>query len=576
MNHTNLIPIYNYAKEFINKIIINEDYNDFESLAEKYYNLSKNYSNLNFLLTKNLLSQPIVVNFYENFETARTELNDLFNNQNINKALEKYKSKIIESVAFKNPEIIKKEKIEAVKNMGLLDWDLFKTLFKNHVEMNNVKEALGWVVGFVESGDYTLSNLIIKDDNGEIDKKESLIKILNLINKKCLSKNPPFNINEDFIEYKPAPAGNLDVLFWSESEQKAYGMCVTRDRKYQIEGNQFIRHSCKLATLGLEIQKLKKDRSYDFLHASDARRLADKILSDKENIKRNLNPVLVNQQSKEIMNHFYKNDFVKDMLILRNEIYKDKKIMFTEKNISVEEMKNIFELTKKSSSFLFFGEAYNSNTYSEEFAGLNLIAYKDNFNHITPFDLKKDSIEVFFENLNAKYNLKTNLTGNELEHKAKELIKEIIIPTNEQKINHIKRMFGEGQAYKEERANLFKAIRELFSHINESFDADGNINEKIKKSIDKFFGKEISDTINIETIKNKDFTKNTYDFLNNIGKGQSEVQYELKELKYCLEIFEKNITIEVQKENINKILDSLSNDNMSKEEVINQLKKIKI
>lgn len=572
----NLYPVYNYVKEFINKIIINEDFKEYESLANKYFNLSKEYNNLNHLLVKNLLSQPIVLNYFNSYEHGKRELNSLFNTHNLSKGFENYKNKVIESVAFRNPEIIKQEKIKKLNDIGILDWDLFKTLFRGRVEANIMKEALGWVVGFVESGDYNLDHTIVKDENNEIDKKGTLLKILNTINKKSLTKEVPFIIQDGNIHYTPAPSGNLDVLFWCETEQKVYGMCVTRDKKYQIEGNQFIRHHYKLAVLGHDIEKNAKERKYEFLHTPVVKKMLENI-ANKE-IKKELTNHFFHAQDEKITENFYKNDFVKNLLLARKHIYDNTGVLYSGTDLGKEEMQSFLDYANKNTKFTFFGEVLNNNQLSQELAGMNLLSYKENFEHINPINLDKESIDVFFDNINAKYNLKTNYTEKELETKAKVLIREIITQESPQILELTNKYLGEGYAYKEERANVFKAIKNLFSILNNEINEESEINNSLKNGFNKFFTNDlkINDSL-IENFKDKNFVDKIYNYLDDINKGQAEVQYELKELKVCLELFKKNIEVITYKEKINNLLDNLTNNNeINKEDLINEIKKLKM
>lgn len=572
----NLYPVYNYVKEFINKIIINEDFKEYGALANKYFDLSKEYNNLNYLLVKNLLSQPIVINYFNSYDHGKRELNNLFNSHDLTKGFKSYKNKVIESVAFRNPELIKQEKIKTLTEAGILDWDLFKTLFRGRVEANIMKEALGWVVGFVESGDYTLDHTIVKDNNNEIDKKETLLKILNTINKKALTKEAPFLIQDGNISYSPAPSGNLDVLFWCETEQKVYGMCVTRDKKYQIEGNQFIRHHYKLAVLGHDIEKIAKERKHEFLHTPVVRKMLENI-SNKE-IKKEITNHFFHSQDEKITENFYKNDFVKNLMISRKHIYDNTGILYSGVDLGQEEMRHFLEYANKNTKFTFFGEVLNNNQLSQELAGMNLISYKENFEHINPVNLDSETINVFFENINAKYNLKTNYTEKELETKAKVLIREIITQESPQILDLTNKYLGEGYAYKEERANVFKSIKNLFSILNNEINEDLKINDSLSLGFEKFFSKDIKiDNSLLEKFKNKDFIDNIYNYLNDINKGQAEVQYELKELKVCLELFKKNIEVVSYKEKINSLLDNLtSNNDLNKEDLINEIKKLKM
>ena len=263
MNYLEDINIW--IEDFVKTVCGREEISTIEAerLKDFYVNLRTNYKKeiIDQITTDGLKANTAVVNYFKSKEIAQAEVDDLFNfYQETAKIVssKEFKETLSDSFEMSDANKIKDYKSQKVQETGVLSFVEFKNYFKHDVAFCEVKEALGWCLAYVESGDYNISDIIVKNEEGILDKEKTFENILKDINKKALTNVPPFEMENGKVKFIAAGSSEIDVKLWNESEQKIIGMSATRDRTNIIEGNQFIRHNMQVNAWAAIYSKYKK------------------------------------------------------------------------------------------------------------------------------------------------------------------------------------------------------------------------------------------------------------------------------------------------------------------------------
>ncbi len=487
----------------------------------------------------------------------------VMNEESFCASIQKCQDVIIKGVSEKKSEEIFTMTIEESKDIiknNIMDWDYFKTHFHQDFEYWQIKEAIGWIAAYVETEDYEPSDILVYN-NGELNKKQTLKKILNNINKKSLKNPIPFKTRQGFNEesedfsfqFNPARSGEIDVVLWSEKKQKIIAIDVTRDRSSEIEGNQFLRHYVKILAESLLLKTKYKDSkeniidlsARNFFNSNRFKELTSiESIKNKDFLEENIKNMLStsikkeNGESKSISN-----DFLKNLTIVRDYIKRFYKEDFlNNKEISKNEMNYILKMGQKNVEFTFFGELLNNeNSFLNELnASLNGLAYVVNFNKISNIKIGYENSFNFLENINFQYNKKVD---NHLIKKGIEYVTQMII-ADEKSFDVIAKGFSEGHCFGPERENLFKSFQSFLYLLNETDIIKNVLKEDKFEKLLKF-------------IVNNDFKSIIEEKMEKINIAQAETSRELDTLYLLCELTqvkaEKKLYEFLQKPSKNRI-----------------------
>lgn len=518
-----LLEISDWVENFIKTICNKSEYSieETSNITNLYIELRSKYTknNIDKITKEFLIENNNIIEHFKNKNLAENEINDLFNffedkNKLINS--EEFKNALSDSVFDINK--IKDFKIKKIKETGVLDFVEFKKYFKNDVAFCDIKEALGWCLAYIESGDYNINDIIKYNSKNEIDKGETFKTIINDINKKSLTNVEPFKFENDKVTFIAAGSSEIDVKMWNENEQKFIGMSATRDRTNIIEGNQFIRHNMQVFawTSIFENYKSKNNLPENFkLTTNEIRKIIHDYgwqnkLKDKNILNYDLDSDVI-----DVINNYHL-EFAKHLSYVREFIKDRKGISFHENGLKIteKEISEIVDTFKDKTKFYFFGEILGKAEVPEINAGLIKRSYLGNFKNIMSFEMDHRSAKLFLDSIEVRFN---NVDSNAEIDKYGEFTTFSFLTKNKKEFEKIAAIFSEGKSYKEERGMLYKSVSLLMEDL---------INENnIDESINLHFSTLSTDFKNIlkNKINNGEIFENIKENYKSIIKAPSEV-----------------------------------------------------
>lgn len=549
-----IIDINKWSEDFINKICKKDTFShhELENLKTAYITLRTKYKKETIdELTKNyLIENNEVINYFKGKDITRREIQDLFNF--VDSAHDMLNSSELRDAvtdSFQTGDIsqIKDFKIKKLYETGILDFVEFKKFFKSDVAFCEVKEALGWFIAYIESGDYNIKDIISLNEQGEVDRKSTLINIMQDINNKSLTNVPPFNMENGVLKFIPATSSEIDVIMWNENEQKIVGMSATRDRTTQIEGNQFIRHNMQInawASLFEEYKNQKRIPSEFKLTTSDIKKIMhDYGWQNKMSAKSILK---INDLDSDVRLSIESHNlaFGRHLSLVREKIKAKTGINFHENGcyITKEEISAISKEFKDKAKYYFFGEVHAKSQLPELNAGLLKRAYAGNFSNIMSFKMDKHASMVFMDSLENRFN--DVGIDNKIDYYAQIALFNYMT-ADSSNFKMFADFFSEGSVYKEERSMLYKSSSLFLESLNELKSLD---EDNIRNVIEEDFGllnSNQKDTI-FNTIKDFSIFEHLENNTKSIRKAPSEVNNQLESMnaqlsavKNKLELFEE-------------------------------------
>lgn len=484
-----LEDINNWIEDFVKSVCGRDEIStdEAEKLKDLYVNLRTSYKKevIDQITTDGLKANQAVVGYFKSKEIAQAEVDDLFNfYQETAKIVssKEFKETLSDSFELNDANKIKDFKAQKVQETGVLSFVEFKNYFKHDVAFCEVKEALGWCLAYVESGDYNITDIIVKNEEGVVDKEKTFENILKDINKKALTNVPPFEMENGKVKFIAAGSSEIDVKLWNESEQKIIGMSATRDRTNIIEGNQFIRHNMQVNAWAAIYSKYKKQNrlpqeyklspedvkkiNHDF---GEQNRLRDKSILRIRGLSDDVRNVIENHM-----------EFARHLSYVREFIFDKTGNSFHENGLTItpEEIKAITQTFEPMSKFYYFGETLAKAQVPEIQAGLNKRAYLGNFENIMDFTMGHEAAKIFLDSLEIRFN---NVKPEAKIDNFAEFTMYNILVKDTGDFAKLADIFSEGNAYKEERGTLFKSIALFLQDINKITSlSDNDVNSTIQ------------------------------------------------------------------------------------------------
>ena len=566
----------------MNKSILNRNINNFINISNRYPKDPVEYVTISMMKTNN----TVVKFFKEKGLDLDSEIDLIFRKNNtivdFSKDLKKFVQDVIEPKVLSNTSQLSSmqtklnhyDKINRIYNTGIIDFSFVKDKLDSKVDYWKVKEAVSWMVGFVEYCDYNLNDIFILNKNGYIDKDKSFENLLEKINEASLTQKNPFKILNKNIYFNDAKGGEVDVMLWQAKTHEIVAMSATRDRGYKIEGNQFPRHLMKALLMQDNIIRLFQQNNAN-----------PSIVKNVQTVVRNeqfktFNPTVSQlstlTQDPDVISELYSlNSFAKELSTVREKIKKMTTIDFHSNGTTINEheMDSLLAYSANKVKFVFYGELLEYKDQPLMQAGLNCLAYRDNFKRFGKFRLNDNATNLFLRNIDKRFNC-INASEDSLEVYGQDFISFLIKNcNNESNVVSKLQYFAESNVYNEERSCLFKATNVLFKNIINEINKSiylidkniiKNVDEKIiDKSIEKgikiFFDQGI-DKNNIKELvfffKNKKLINQFLKNYNNIKTSVSEVPLELDELENSadkLHILLENIDLKIQIKELQKM-----------------------
>jgi len=546
---------------------------DYKLITQSYYELLKEKSHLN--INEGIIKE---LKLYQELNTIRGNLEELFSKKNMLKkkdlivSLSKISMQIIDAVTTNSMQEVYdigvdvdiKESNEIIKEQ-IMEWDYFSKYFDSSFEYWQIKEAIGWIAGYIETEDYDPSKILVFEENNELNKKQTLKNILLDINKKSLTSKQPFitkvsdeqKKHSDFgFSFRPAGNGEIDVMLWSEKKQKAVALSVTRDRSYQVEGNQFIRHYVRMLSTALKIKSryskgdITKLEARNYVKSNSFRE--DNGIKEFGKLNKEIRwEIFQKVEGHDNKEHKVNNLFLRDLTYIRQQILGRGGMNFTNNmKINKSEMEAIINLGKENLTYTYFGEVLKTNDFMQQLtASLNSFAYVSNFNSVSNVNVGIDNSFKFLNEINFRYN---SVKDDDLFKTGLEMTATILVMKTEQ-FHTIADGYQEGKVYSAERSNLFKSVGNLLSLIKDK----NNVSEYLIEEL----GMESSLAEKVEkAIKSNYFLSDLRVKLEKIKVSQSEL---VQEREFAL-LLAENIN---QKEIIKSFLSKKSDD---KKTMLNQ------
>lgn len=578
---------------------------DYSSLSEGYYGLLKNSSltDINDLIINRIKTYGVRKKDLIKLEKVFNKTSEM-NEKELDSALSKISDKIIGAVSSGNSQkifnvnineksVIKEEEgkknnsnpVVSDKNKNIdidlsnkiikdeiMDWDYFSTYFDKSFCYWQIKEALGWIAGYIETEDYN-PNKVLVFNGEELNKKQTLKNILNDINKKSLTSSQPFitkitdenKLKEDFnFKFRPAGSGEVDVMLWSEKKQKSIALSVSRHRATEVEGNQFIRHYMKMLATTLKIKEKYKKEDINRVEARNYIKTSD--FKDKDKVERfvPLSENIKKEISGRVTTHsgeYYhvRNDFLKDLSYVRNYIKENGGLDYlSNMKITKKEMTDLLDLGKKNLDYSYFGEVLKTDGFMMNLtSSLNSFAYTSNFKKVSNIEIGLDNAVEFLRNINFRYN---SVEEDSSYEKGLYMAATIVI-MKPKDFKLIAEGFSEGKVFSAERDNLFNSIGTFLKLIKEAPDVDTYLTDKLGL-----------DTTMVEKIKtelsSRYFVSDLNDKFEQIKSSQSELEINKETTLLLAENINQKILIETllsaKKNENNQSLEMKKNGNKLK------------
>ena len=543
------------SKSLRNYKNINKD-KDFLQLSTEYSRMLAYYSSENIEKTIfNMLktNNDMIALFKGNKEKLKETMNDLINpNCRGRDFLEQvfgvyyfiegdYKN----TYEFKERKVISKinknTKAKEIYNTGILDWNFVRKQFPDKLDYWKVKEANAWFVCFVEKCDYELDEIIVKQKNGFADKKATFLNLIDKVNEASLTAKNPFFKGRNNLFFNEADSGEVDVMLWNKKNQKVVGASATRDRGYKIEGNQFFRHMLRCYALKMKIERgiLVKERNSQKKFIKNNNNIQDLVRSENfkkysyvEDILRvEKHNILNDDVINEINNN---NEFAKNLTFYRLLKSKTLKRNLTNNGLNISESEiATLGLFNNGIDFVFYGETLDKKQNANIRAGLNCLAYRDNFNRIGAFKMSRKASTILLNTIDKRFN-GVDINESDVELQSQKYIIDTMKGSEDvNKMIELMSMFSTGNVQKDERACLFKASSILFKDIN----------KELKTLL-----------FNIETKNDFEIKKNTLD--KSLEKGVKaffNAGIKTEDIKYVKEFIQDKIKIQSFIKNLSRI-----------------------
>lgn len=485
-----LEDINNWIEDFVKSVCGRDEIStdEAERLKDLYVNLRTSYKKevIDQITTDGLKANQAVVGYFKSKEIAQAEVDDLFNFYQEKAKIvnsKEFKETLFDSFELNDANKIKDFKAQKVQETGVLSFVEFKNYFKHDVAFCEVKEALGWCLASVESGDYNITDIIVKNEEGVVDKEKTFENILKDINKKALTNVPPFEMENGKVKFIAAGSSEIDVKLWNESEQKIIGMSATRDRTNIIEGNQFIRHNMQVNAWAAIYSKYKKQnrlpQEYK-LSPEDVKKINHDF--GEQNRLRDKSILRIRGLSDDVRNVIEKHhmEFARHLSYVREFIFDKTGNSFHENGLTItpEEIKAITQTFEPMSKFYYFGETLAKAQVPEIQAGLNKRAYLGNFENIMDFTMGHEAAKIFLDSLEIRFNYVKPEA--KIDNFAEFTMYNILVKDTGD-FAKLADIFSEGNAYKEERGTLFKSIALFLQDINKITSlSDNDVNSTIQ------------------------------------------------------------------------------------------------
>lgn len=470
-----LEDINNWIEDFVKSVCGRDEISNDEAerLKDLYVNLRTSYKKeiIDQITTDGLKANHAVVGYFKSKEIAQTEVDDLFNfYQETAKIVssKEFKETLSDSFEKNDANKIKDYKSQKIQETGVLSFVEFKNYFKHDVAFCEVKEALGWCMAYVESGDYNVTDIIVKNEEGVIDKEKTFENILDDINRKALTNVPPFKMENGKVKFIAAGSSEIDVKLWNESEQKIIGMSATRDRTNIIEGNQFIRHNMQVNAWAAIYSKYKKQNKLPQEYKLSPEEVK-KINHDfgEQNKLRDKSILRIRSLSDDVRNVIEKHhmEFARHLSYVREFLFDKTGQSFHENGLTItpDEIKAITETFEPISKFYYFGEILAKAQHPEIHAGLNKRSYLGNFQNIMDFTMNHEATKIFMDSLEIRFN---NVKSDSKIDNYAEFVMYNMLIKDSSDFSKFADVFSEGSVYKEERGTLFKSVSLFLEDIN--------------------------------------------------------------------------------------------------------------
>lgn len=452
---------------------------------------------------------------------------------------------------------VKKNKdIKEVYKTGVLDWNFVKKQFSDKLDFWKVKEANAWLVCFVEKCDYELDDIIVKQENGFANKQKTFDNLINKVNEAAITKKNPFSKGKYNLFFNAADSGEVDVLLWNPKKERVIGASATRDRSYKVEGNQFFRHYLRSYVLNKKIEhgffiQEKKSGHRSPKNCKNVQALVrNESFQNYDYAKEVFKLERNNVKDQNIIDEIDQgNEFSKDLSLYRIINKKILGVNFSNNGHYISEGEvATMGLLKNGVDFVFYGETLEHKSKPNIRAGLNCLAYRDNFKRIGTFEMTGKAGNILLNAIDKRFNgVDINEANVELQSQ-KYIIDTMKEAENVDKMIELMSMFSTGNVQQDERACLFKACAIFFKGINkeikttlfkmtedDSFELKRNTFDKtIENGIKAFFNAGI-DSEDFKAVKDfisdddkiRAFARN----LNRIRIPNSEVPMEYDEFK---------------------------------------------
>ncbi len=462
--------IEEWKSRFIEDVFLSDNKELAEVIMDELFTLRNKYSehSVNRLIKESLSEDERIVKHFSDKEHCNNFINSIFSEKNkeieLKESLEKVNKEIPFNIKLSAGYLENEEK--------MTKWSFIANYFDNKTKKSTIKEANGWVVGFLKNGDFS---------HYKFSKSKNIHSlfpsILESINKCSLTEKEPFMFKNNKIYFQEASAGEVDVEFWDDKQKKINGMSITRHQGVEIEGNQFIRHPLKLFVKSI-ILKEKGAFTDKFsikntpIHNSD--------------LQSWVNTDLIKEK---VLSDIYNGDeFAKNLSIAREFVRENYGVNYHSSGyvVSENEMKLLLKEMNKSINYSFYGEIRNKSSFPELNAGLTNLAYVENIRNVGNFKLSIKASEMFMENLNTYYNginEKSDIIG-----PTKKILFNLF---REDSINEsVIDYFSEPNSHRDERETLIQGLGVLVDKIREEYDFCSD--ETLFDAIDDFFGDSLS------------------------------------------------------------------------------------
>lgn len=453
--------IESFSNFFINEVLTKGEVlsSTIEAASQQYYNVQKILGTsaadkVISEITKSSFDSP-----HFSKDLTKIKLKEIFQAPSSpNELSKKLKSNL--SLTIKNnsvtPNVSKREA------RILTSWGNIKNLFRDRVDFCVIKEAIGWIHCYINSPDFSKSEISYLDGR-TINLEKTLKTITKRINDLSLTEDPPFEFRNGKMTFTPAKTGEIDVALWSEADQKIIGSSITRDRSTVIEGNQFFRHWLRVHNVSKKIraenenltaedvrQKLSETGNDLSEHHNDGGDFNYNWLKAKGDQEEYSLPLLLAEMKESSKYVFFGEIFSKYGAKFFNE--NSRRAI---SNINIKEITD----TEKDSLLLALDLDYNSVS-----AGLNSLSYNRNFTTIGNVKFSERESRLIKSSLDIRYNGIDFDQNVELEAKKVVLL---ALVSGSDLFKMVRDQFSEGVSYREERSNFINSINNFLTEYME-------------------------------------------------------------------------------------------------------------